>query len=285
MPTLHSGPVCRLFVLLARDAPLGVVFRQGPRQLTQLLLWHTNTDTFEPGDRIVGHLSPERGDLSPDGKLLIYVAANYTMGHHNKGLPPHWTALSRPPYLTPLALWPNDEPYYLGGLFTAHGAIEINLAPYALEDWREHKPSFPAGAPPAGFVFEYENLPWTPSNQLFTRLMRSGWSQVPARQQSETVDIAFVKAHPTKPLSLVLGRGSGNSQTYTVHHEAGNAKTKLVGAVWADWDQRGRLVYSLDGKLFTAELDFPGKLQPSEIADFTTTARRRPPTPESASQW
>ncbi|WP_309716271.1 hypothetical protein [Armatimonas sp.] len=281
MPTIHTRPVCRLFVLLARDAPLGVILRSGPKRLTQLILWHTDTDMFEPGDRHVGHFYPERGDLSPDGKLLIYVAANYTMGHHNKGLPSFWTALSKPPSLTPLGIWPNNEPYYLGGLFASSARIEINLAPYAYEDWTLHKPSFPAGVSPEGHEFEYENLSWNPNNQFFTRLMRNGWTHVPPTQPSETVGIEFEKGHPLQPFILrqMIYR---HAATFEVQYKQRKISTPLPGAVWADWDQRERLVYSQEGKLFTADINVPGKLAPQEIDDFTPNNRKRLPTPNSA---
>ena len=37
----------RLFVLLARQAPIAVVFRRGPSKRVALLRWSTGTDQFE----------------------------------------------------------------------------------------------------------------------------------------------------------------------------------------------------------------------------------------------
>ena len=43
-----TGPVpCRLLVILAREAPVGVIFRRGPSRRVELIQWHTDTDRFE----------------------------------------------------------------------------------------------------------------------------------------------------------------------------------------------------------------------------------------------
>jgi hypothetical protein len=39
-------PPCRLFILFARSAPRAVIFRRGPTEWFQLILWHTDGDTF-----------------------------------------------------------------------------------------------------------------------------------------------------------------------------------------------------------------------------------------------
>ncbi|WP_394796083.1 hypothetical protein [Armatimonas sp.] len=285
MPTIHTRPACRLFVFLARDAPIGIIFRHGPARLTQLILWHTDTDTFEPGDRHVGNFYAERGDLSPAGKLLIYVAANYTARQCNHGLPNIWTALCKPPWLTPLAIWPNNEPYYIGGLFASNTTVQINQAPYAHEEWTQHKQGMPAGQPPQELEFQYDNLLWNPNNQFFTRLIRNGWKPIEPTPQPQIFDIALEKAHPMRPQTLVLMMGHQNTPTYEVRDPQRKTMTPLPGAIWADWDQGGRLVYAQEGKLFTADVGVSGKLTPQEIADFTPTDRKRAHAPANAGQW
>ena len=42
---------CRLYVILAREAPVGVIVRLLQSGLTELIKWHTDTDTFERGNR------------------------------------------------------------------------------------------------------------------------------------------------------------------------------------------------------------------------------------------
>src|SRR5215475_10445604 len=99
---------CRLAVILAREAKKGVIFRRGPSDWVQLVLWHTDTDKFEEGQWFHGRIYTERCDVSPDCAKLIYLAAKHyrwrTIDHEYSTA---WTAISKPPYLTALALWPN----------------------------------------------------------------------------------------------------------------------------------------------------------------------------------
>ena len=65
---------CRLFVYLAREAPIGVVLRRGPSAWARLSVWHTNTDSFEHGQWFKGRVYERRSDVSADGSLFVYFA-------------------------------------------------------------------------------------------------------------------------------------------------------------------------------------------------------------------
>src|ERR1044071_9107311 len=93
-----SEPGVRLYSILARDAPRGVVFRRGPSKQVLLILWRTDTDEFIEGQWLKGRIYERRCDLSPSGEWLVYFAADYKKPYFS------WTALSRPPYLTAIAL-------------------------------------------------------------------------------------------------------------------------------------------------------------------------------------
>src|SRR5260221_8777157 len=95
---MTTQPICHLFIILARDVHQAVILRRGPHIWTQMLLWNTKTDTFTEGQWLKGTLYPRRCDLSPDGSKLIYFVAKHYK--HN-----YWTAISRPPYFTALAMW------------------------------------------------------------------------------------------------------------------------------------------------------------------------------------
>ncbi|MBV8516144.1 MAG: hypothetical protein JO197_01960 [Acidobacteria bacterium] len=90
----------RIYALLARSTARAVVFRRGPSKRVFLLGWNTANDQFEQGQWLKGRIYERRCDLSPDGQLLLYFAANYQEPYFS------WSAISRPPYLTALALWP-----------------------------------------------------------------------------------------------------------------------------------------------------------------------------------
>jgi hypothetical protein len=110
----------RLYAILARKAPVAVVFRRGPSKQVLLVLWRTDTDEFFEGQWFKGRIYERRCDLSPSGKRLIYFAASYKKPFFS------WTAISRPPYLTALALWPKGDCWGGGGLFEREAEILLN---------------------------------------------------------------------------------------------------------------------------------------------------------------
>src|SRR6516162_6940589 len=100
-----------LFVILARNAPCGVIFRRGPSKQVLVIKWSLRNDTFEGGQWLKGRIYERRCDLSPSGEKLIYFAGNY----RSKNGPLTWTAVSRTPYLTALAMWPKGDAWGGGG--------------------------------------------------------------------------------------------------------------------------------------------------------------------------
>lgn len=113
-------PSCRLYAILARDGRSAVVFRRGPTKQVLVLRWWLDNDRLEPGQWFKGRIYERRCDLSPDGELLIYFAANWKAPYQS------WTAVSRTPYLTALALWPKGDAWGGGGLFLSPRTIGLN---------------------------------------------------------------------------------------------------------------------------------------------------------------
>lgn len=131
---------CRLSVILATEAAKGIILRRGPSNWVQLILWDTRTDTFTEGQWFKGRIYVERCDLSPDGSKLIYFAAK-----HHKHLHPHasyqyaWTAISKPPYFTALALWNQGTTYGGGGYFIDNSTVCIPITDFQPAH-RDHLP-------------------------------------------------------------------------------------------------------------------------------------------------
>ncbi|HEY4387255.1 MAG TPA: hypothetical protein VGN34_22595, partial [Ktedonobacteraceae bacterium] len=115
---------CRLFGRLARQVPIGLIIRRGPSTWVQLSLWHTDTDEIEYGQWFHGRISPDRCDLSPDGSLFLYFASKYGRSPFDT-----WTAISRPPYFTALALWPLGDSWSGGGVFLDEKTILLDYSP------------------------------------------------------------------------------------------------------------------------------------------------------------
>jgi hypothetical protein len=113
----------RLFVVLAREAPIGVVLRRGPASWCHLVRWHTDTDEFDSGAWFKGRIYEDRCDLSPDGQLFLYFALKGSRwGTSYKGT---WTAVSRPPWLHALVLWPQGDTWGGGGRFVAKRKVAL----------------------------------------------------------------------------------------------------------------------------------------------------------------
>src|SRR6266487_4194859 len=131
----------RLFVILAREAPKAVVLRRGPSKWVQLILWHTDTDTFDFGQWFHGKIYGPRSDLSPDGSKFIYFAQKITgRTLQDSEYTYSWTAISKPPYLTALALWPKGDCWHGGGLFLNHRTVWLNHKPEVAKPHKDHRP-------------------------------------------------------------------------------------------------------------------------------------------------
>ena len=132
-------PPCRLQFLLARRAPVGVIFRRGPSNWVQIIKWDTRRDVFEEGQWFHGHIYVGRSDLSPDGSLLIYFANKFNQKTvSDREYTCAWTAVSKPPFLAALALWPKGDCWHGSGLFTTSRDVFLNHRPDAAEPHPEH---------------------------------------------------------------------------------------------------------------------------------------------------
>jgi len=116
---MSTKPSTRIYAIIAREAPVAVVFRRGPSKLVQLLRWDLTNDTFERGQWLKGRIYERRSDLSPSGKYLVYSAADEKPPDYR------WTAISKPPYLTALAYWPGGGDA-CGGLFDSETSVRID---------------------------------------------------------------------------------------------------------------------------------------------------------------
>jgi hypothetical protein len=116
----------RLFVIQARDAPVAVVVRRGPASWARLTLWHTDSDAFIPGAWFRGRIYEDKCDLSPDGQLFVYAA--FKGGQSRTRTTDSWTAVSRPPWLHALVLWPMGTTYGGGGRFVDNRRLVLRGA-------------------------------------------------------------------------------------------------------------------------------------------------------------
>jgi hypothetical protein len=281
MPFDTTPVPCRPSVILARNAPVGVIFRRGPSKLVELIKWHTDTDTFERGQWFKGRIYEEGSDLSPDGSLLIYFAAKMQLGRQfDKEHFPAWTAISRPPWLTALALWPaSGVSFFGGGLFIDDETIW--LSPHTIRSG-PHKDHRPQGL---RIVTEPDRPP--------ARFTRDGWRRItdetPFAGGSlwEKADPCWRRAISTQGSPFpnnTYGSGFYSYECSLVDLINGE-RVPVKEATWADWDQKGRLVFTRHGKVFAGDFDAEGQMTPRELADFNADTFEPRRAPAWAQEW
>ena len=104
-------------------------------------MWDTSTDSFVSGQWFHGRLYERRCDLSPDGSKLIYFASKLnrkTLDYSEYTYA--WTAISKPPFLTALALWPIGDCWHGGGLFENNRTVWLNHKPEVAKPHIQHRP-------------------------------------------------------------------------------------------------------------------------------------------------
>lgn len=289
-------PAARLYVLLSRGSPQGVVFRRGPSSQVLLIKWNVDADSFEPGRWLKGRIYERRCDLSPDGELLVYFAADCRRPIWS------WTAISRPPFFTALALWPKGDCWGGGGMFASntelllnHRRNEMALAPeFSVPKWL----SVDTCGEWAG---SGEDLIWS------SRLLRDGWklTAYPDKTKDDRGAEVWIeydppatweKAHPLWPEKhslrmSILGIKERNGSWYVTEHSI-RSKNGYTGAIgrsdWADWSGDGHLLFAQSGCLYRLR-PVKGRFGPIEeseqIADFNDLRFERVEPTNEARSW
>ena len=265
----QPGPAsCRLYAILARDGRSAVVFRRGPTRHVAILRWWLGSDTVELGHWFRGRIYERRCDLSPDGELLVYFAAKYRAPLDT------WTAVSRPPFLTALALWPNGSGWGGGGMFRSRRDLGLNH--------REDKMRIIGDAPiPDSLsVSRYADYAGYGEDHpiCFDRMLRDGWIAVASGRASPyrwsgpehwTFDEPEVferpqprhpprhKVRSDRPATVLRrelrGIGVKNGPWYREVYALRNAECcvrTIPQCEWADWDRTGDLLFAARGHLY-----------------------------------
>lgn len=125
----------RLSVLLASEAPVGVVLRRGPTKLVRIVIWNRANDKFKPGQWFKGRIFGDRSDISPDGRHMIYFAMGGVAWAilATRGT---WTAISELPSLKATALWGQGDTRGGGGMFISNKSfwLEATAKTFLIRD-------------------------------------------------------------------------------------------------------------------------------------------------------
>ncbi len=182
---------------MARDAPVAVVFRRGPSSWAQLALWNTESDLFTPGAWLRGRIYDEKCDLSPDGQLLVYAA--FQGGRLRTSYTQSWTAVSRPPWMHALVVWPMGTTYGGGGRFVENRRLVLRGACEAHPEHPLHGVEVaPGEAPYHRSSDEVDGAQWSGRDQR-NRLVFASSGRIFARTGGQDVELADFTAQSPDP--------------------------------------------------------------------------------------
>lgn len=314
-----TGPKsdCSIYGLIARDGRSATLFRRGPSRQVRILRWWLDDDRIEPGQWLKGRIYERRCDLSPDGDLLAYFAAKWATPLET------WTAISRTPYLTALALWPGMGAWGGGGLFSGDKTFGLNHA--ALE---QVAPSTMTQKPPPWHPLgretpRIETLPITvdrlwehagkgEDNPIAAmRMQRDGWRMIQSGQAQPYGSVegyswqlseheVWERDCPNAMAAVMLRRklkgvGKRGGRWYDEDFELvttdGTVLRLFEACTWADWHQSGDLLFALQGcvyRLASAHVSAPAN-DPTEnakcVASFNDMTFCEVAPPDWALSW
>jgi hypothetical protein len=283
-----------LYVLIARWKRVAVVLRRGPSKLVELVRWDLTRDTFERGQWLRGHVYERRCDISPRGDLFVYFAAKH------RGPIGQWTGVSRPPYFTALALWPNLGTYGGGGLFAADDHLELNhrATKAKLAEGFSVPPHFTV-SPLGSHAGAGEDGPIH-----HQRLLRGGWRLVEKGHANDKGFDAptwlvydpprvYAKARPSQPHLEIEHRlrgirernGPWYVEEFAVVDRTKQREELLPACEWADWDHQGDLLWASRGTLSRSRV-VRSVLQPARtLIDLGGDRFQHVIAPPSARKW
>ena len=285
-------PSTRIYAILARKAPIAVVFRRGPSRQVLTVAWDTNSHEFRMGQWFKGRIYEHRCDLSPSGEKLIYFAAKH------RAPPFTWTAVSRAPFLTALAMWPKGGSWGGGGLFRNERAIGLNHLKGQFDLAEDFELPRSMTVEPCGVHSgRGEDAPI-----LRQRLTRDGWN---LRQEAEGLankPKSRIWHEPSKKESWVKPRGAWTLEMsivgiherdgtwYVMQHRIldvmGEVAIDLGRSDWADWSMSGELLFAREGRLYRLIVEKGSDLGvPEELIDLRELRFEAVPTPPEALLW
>src|SRR5690349_2756700 len=241
----------RLHVLLARDAPVGVVIRRGPAKSVCTVGWNRATDQFTLGQWLRGRIYERRADISPDGRHLLYFAMSAKWKSETKG---SWTAISRAPWLHAVTLWGKGDCWQGGGLFLDKKTYWLNGCHFPVRDTQEVRQKCdhtPAGGHGAECLSVY-----------YPRLLRDGWIRKESGKEPNAIfekDIGkgwILRKYAMADMNHPPGTGC-----YWDEHELESTERDerivVPGWEWADVDGKD-VVWAEKGCLYRARVHRAG---------------------------
>jgi hypothetical protein len=273
--------VTTLYCILAREADTAVIFRRGPSKRVRLISWDLKNNRFNPGQWLFGRINERKADITPDGRKLVYLAANYKRSKDVS----NWVAVSSPPYLKAQVLWETLGTWPHISLFDDNNTLSLavysddrSLEPYAgfkiPRQLKVRKSIWP------GHFFAREDHP---------RLVRDGWDidndPVYMAKPKRSL-ISYRKSLSRVAAGLCLEMTVGTKGEVEYSFKSYEETLLKLDAEWAD--ARGaKVYYSNKGSLFQLKLGNQKQRfsEPICLADFSDMKFENIVAPYHQNSW
>ncbi len=199
-----------------------------------------------------------------------------------------WTAVSRPPWLTALALWPKGNCWDGGGLFSSDYDTWVNHSTDGAHPHPDHRPK--------GLRVTAEDRGRGEDFPIYgLKLARDGWIAVSRlRTQLRRSSQGFQTLQPgvwERPWKsgrwkLVMRHSiAAYRQRYDFKVAGPGWVEPLPGAEWADWDDDRGLIYAARGAIYRAKPTRANLGPSSELANFIADTPEPRQPPDWATRW
>ena len=242
-----------------------MILRRGPSKHVEVIRWDLARDVFERGQWFRGRIFEKRSDLSPDGGLLVYFAAKYASPSDARPDALYaWTAVSRAPWLTALALWPKTDTWWGGGLFTGARRLWLNHPPEHAQAHPDHQPHGLSIATNPEAQGENEPI-------YRRRLERDGWilrqEWEVERARSGTGYTTLVPEQRVKHAPADAGLGEAaiiierridrfrDRELFRIEGVQPPRELPPGPLDWMDWDPAGRIIALSGGRIWAARVE------------------------------
>ncbi|EBA12083.1 hypothetical protein [Roseobacter sp. CCS2] len=111
---MKTAPLLQLYLFFATENDQALILRRSEKKLYNLISWDLATDTFTEGQWLRKSVRAENCALSHNGQYFIYGVDN---ADPNQRAGPQYTVISRAPWFTALALFPQKSAWRCGGWF------------------------------------------------------------------------------------------------------------------------------------------------------------------------
>ena len=271
-------PHCRIKFLFSRGGKRCVILRRGPSKWVRLILWDMAKNEFLAGQWLNGPV--QDFDISPNGEHIIYFVS-----YHKTRAPYLWTAISKPPYFTALAMWSISDAWGGNCAFVDASTIYTERGMYQSSvelSTRHSLEKYTLLGEQRGWDGKVQRYGWD-----FKR-KRYGWTPVVPVDHpvGHGMDFLVWKKKLFKDDLMLCMQGMRGGYSKSVYWlESTEGRIPLSGVDCADLDPFGRLVASQNGALHIVQIGQQNEVVMDTIMDFNAQVPEKIQAPDHAKRW